>query len=184
MSRFAIASSVVLAFAIPFAAGADQPSGVYLIQVGGDHAIFLPTEVGSQACQTDGDVTVCFSGAISTDASGDVTGTAAAEFSGDVAGDLAATFSGRLGGSTADTKLRLAMTMTGEVSSGGVLLDVVARGRWRCVEDTTFGGFSCSGRLRRCTFDGWKRLGCASEPSSLHLADDRGPWWIPSSSRP
>jgi hypothetical protein len=176
--RFAVVSSAVLAFSTPHAAGAEQPSGAYVIQVGGEHAIYLPTEVGGPACQTDGGVTACFSGAISADASGKVTGTAVAEFSGDVEGDLAATFSGRLSGSTADTKLRLAMHMTGEVSSGGALLDVKARGRWRCVEDTTLGGFSCSGRLRRCMFDGGQRLGCESERSSLHLREQGGLWAV------
>lgn len=178
VSRFASLSAVVLAFSIPFAAGAERPSGVYLIQVGGDHAIFLPTEVGSLACESDGGVTVCFGGSISADASGEVTGTALAEFSGDVAGDLAATFRGRVGGSTGDTRLSLAMSATGQVSSVGAMLDVEARGRWRCVDDTASRGFRCSGRMRRCVFDGRHRLGCESEPSNLNLADDGGPWLL------
>lgn len=178
MSRFAVISSSLLAFSIPLAAGADQPSGSYWIAVGGEHAIVLPVEVGGPACQSGGGVTVCFSGALSAAASGDVSGAALAEFSGDVAGSLAATFTGSVGGSAADTKLRLAMTMTGEVLSGGVTLDVEARGRWRCVENATSRGFRCSGRMKRCLFDAGRRLGCESEASELQLADAGGRWLL------
>ncbi|MEX2206632.1 MAG: hypothetical protein WEF50_10440 [Myxococcota bacterium] len=178
MSRFASISSAVLAFSIPLAARAEPPSGAYAIQMGGDHAIFLPTEVGGQACESGGGVTVCFAGAISANPSGDVTGSAIADFSGEVAGHLSATFSGRVGGSTGDTQLRLAMRATGQVSSGGALLDVEARGRWHCVDDTASRGFTCSGRMKRCVFDGRHRLGCESEPSNLILSDDGGPWLL------
>ena len=176
--RFLVVACLMLAFSTPLPAGAEQPSGSYLIYVGGDHAIFLPTEVGGRACESDGGVTVCFGGAISADASGDVTGAAVADFSGEVTGNLSATFSGRVGGSTGDTKLRLAMTATGQVSSGGTMLDVEARGRWQCVDNAPSRGFTCSGRMKRCVFDGRHRLGCESEPSNLNLADDGGPWLL------
>jgi hypothetical protein len=171
-------SSLILAVSTPLVAGAEPPSGSYLIPVGGEHALHLPGGVGSPTCETDAGVTVCFSGLLGADASGAVTGEAAAEYSGDVDGDLDAVFTGAMRGSAADTRLRLAMTLTGELSSDGVALEIESRGRWRCTPNQTSRGFDCSGRVRRCVFDGERHLGCEAEHSHLALGDSGGPWLL------
>lgn len=159
-------------------AGAEPPSGTYLIDVGGDQSISLPTEIEDTSCETEDGVTICVDGAISTDGSGAVDGAALFELSGDLEGELEATLSGAVRGSGSKTKVRLAMAMSGEVSSGGLTLDFEAKGRFKCVENAGAGSFLCRGKLRLCAFEGGQRVGCESERVDLELEDGGGPWQL------
>lgn len=166
-----------LALTLSFSARAETPSGTYLIDVGGDQSISVPTEIES-SCETADGVTLCIDGEISTDGSGAVDGAALFELSGDLEGELEATLSGVVRGSGAKTKVRLAMAVNGEVSSGGLTLDIAAKGRFKCVENMAADGFLCRGKLRLCAFEGGKKVGCESERLDLELGDSGGPWQL------
>jgi hypothetical protein len=158
-------------------ARAEPPSGSYVIDVGGDQSIVVPIEFEDSTCETAEGVTVCIAGAIGTDGSGAVTGNALVELSGDIEGELEATLSGAVRGSTQKTKVRLVMEMNGAVSSGGLTLDVEAKGKFKCVENAP-AGFLCRGRLKLCAFASGKRVGCESDRLDLELEDAGGPWQL------
>ena len=172
----ALVSGLTLALALPV--HAEPPTGSYVIDVGGDQSILLPTEIEDSACETADGVTVCIDGAIATDGSGAVTGSALMELSGDIEGELEATLAGSVRGSRNKTKVRLAMDMSGEASSGGITLDFEGKARFKCVDTTGAGSFLCRGRIKLCAFDAGKRIGCESERLDLELTDGGGPWQL------
>jgi len=158
-------------------ARAEPPTGSYVIPVGGEHGIFLPGAITSQECEADGDVTVCTSGVLAADASGEIAGSSVAELSGAADGQFDAVYSGTLRGSPASwIQLGLAMTLAGDVSIDGELLEVESRGRWLCFGQKTIDGVRCLGGVRRCVSASGEQGNCESARSVLNLADRGGPW--------